>query len=466
MSAPLVVVGDSLLDVDLDGRAGRLAPDAPAPVLDQLRERPRPGGAALAAAMARAAGTEVVLVTATAPDEAGDRLRKLVSNTGVELISLALDGATPQKIRVRAGGQVICRLDRGCDVRGSIEPITAEARSALSSAGAILVADYGRGITSLAELREDLEQLAGATPIVWDPHPLGAIPVPKTRLATPNGSEARKFAPGIEGDSLAAWTARARALKDMWEAVNVAVTMSAKGALLVAGDAAPMVFPATAASGDTCGAGDRFSSAAAAALQNGALPSEAVQIAVETASDYVAQGGIGRFRFLEQTPDEAPEGPPASGLEAARRMAETVKASGGTVVATGGCFDLLHAGHIQTLQAARALGDCLIVTLNSDRSVGRLKGPGRPLVGEQERAAVLAALGCVDAVVVFEEDTPEAVLGALKPDLFVKGGDYALTEIPEKQLLEGWGGQVAIVPYVKGRSTSALIERMAGSGAD
>ncbi|HEX2179216.1 MAG TPA: D-glycero-beta-D-manno-heptose 1-phosphate adenylyltransferase, partial [Actinomycetota bacterium] len=151
-------------------------------------------------------------------------------------------------------------------------------------------------------------------------------------------------------------------------------------------------------------------------------------------------------------------------LEAARRMAGRVKATGGTVVATGGCFDLLHTGHIQTLQSARALGDCLIVTLNSDRSVARLKGPDRPLVGEEERAAVLAALGCVDAVVVFDEDTPERALEALKPDVFVKGGDYALTEIPEKQLLESWGGQVAIVPYLKGRSTSALIRRMAGSG--
>jgi D-beta-D-heptose 7-phosphate kinase / D-beta-D-heptose 1-phosphate adenosyltransferase len=299
---------------------------------------------------------------------------------------------------------------------------------------------------------------------VWDPHPLGAPPVPKTRLATPNGSEARRFAPGVEGDSLAAWTERARTLKDLWEVSNVAVTMSAKGALLVGGDAPPMVFPARPASGDTCGAGDRFSSAAAVALANGALPSEAVQIAVETASAYVAGGGISRFRFLEQRATETPEGKPASGLEAARRVAGRVKATGGTVVATGGCFDLLHAGHIQTLQSARALGDCLVVTLNSDRSVARLKGPDRPLVGEEERAAVLAALGCVDAVVVFEEDTPERVLEALKPDVFVKGGDYALTEIPEKQLLESWGGQVAIVPYVKGRSTSALIRRMAGSG--
>ncbi|HEX2178474.1 MAG TPA: PfkB family carbohydrate kinase, partial [Actinomycetota bacterium] len=360
MTAPLVVVGDSLLDIDLDGRAGRLAPDAPAPVLDRLQEKPRPGGAALAAAMARAAGTEVVLVTAIAADDAGDRLRELIAKTGVELIGLRLDGPTPQKIRVRAGGQVICRLDRGCDVRGCIEPSFSHARSALGSAGAILVADYGRGMTSLPELREALEQLAGATPIVWDPHPLGAPPVPKTRLATPNGSEANRFAPGVEGDSLAAWTERARTLKDLWEASNVAVTMSAKGALLVGSDAAPpMVFPAQPASGDTCGAGDRFSSAAAVALENGALPSEAVQIAVETASAYVAGGGISRFRFLKLPATEPPpEGKPASGLEAARRMAGRVKATGGTVVATGGCFDLLHTGHIQTLQSARALGDC------------------------------------------------------------------------------------------------------------
>jgi rfaE bifunctional protein nucleotidyltransferase chain/domain len=135
-----------------------------------------------------------------------------------------------------------------------------------------------------------------------------------------------------------------------------------------------------------------------------------------------------------------------------------VRAGGGTVVATGGCFDLLHAGHVTTLRAARALGDCLVVCLNSDASVRRLKGADRPLVPEDDRAAVLEALGCVDAIATFDEDTPEAVLDRLRPDVFVKGGDYEIAELPEARLLESWGGRAVILPYLPGRSTTRLIE--------
>jgi rfaE bifunctional protein nucleotidyltransferase chain/domain len=135
-----------------------------------------------------------------------------------------------------------------------------------------------------------------------------------------------------------------------------------------------------------------------------------------------------------------------------------VRRAGGTVVATGGCFDLLHAGHVRMLEQARALGDCLIVCLNSDDSVRRLKGADRPVVPETDRAAVLAALRCVDAVAVFEEDDPRAVLRELRPHVWAKGGDYAVSDLPEAETLAEWGGRAVVVPYVAGRSTSRLIE--------
>jgi rfaE bifunctional protein nucleotidyltransferase chain/domain len=130
------------------------------------------------------------------------------------------------------------------------------------------------------------------------------------------------------------------------------------------------------------------------------------------------------------------------------------------VVATGGCFDLLHAGHVATLRAARALGGCLVVCLNSDDSVRRLKGPGRPLVRLADRVAVLEALGCVDVVVPFDERTPEAVLQRLRPDVFAKGGDYALADLPEAALLSSWGGQAVVLPYLEGRSTTQLMKEV------
>jgi rfaE bifunctional protein nucleotidyltransferase chain/domain len=135
-----------------------------------------------------------------------------------------------------------------------------------------------------------------------------------------------------------------------------------------------------------------------------------------------------------------------------------VRAAGGTVVATGGCFDLLHPGHVATLRAARGLGDCLVVCINSDESVRRLKGPSRPLVTATDRARVLEALEFVDAVVVFDEDTPAEVLDRLRPDVWAKGGDYAGRELPEAAVLEGWGGQAVVLPFVDGKSSTRLIE--------
>jgi D-beta-D-heptose 7-phosphate kinase/D-beta-D-heptose 1-phosphate adenosyltransferase len=136
-----------------------------------------------------------------------------------------------------------------------------------------------------------------------------------------------------------------------------------------------------------------------------------------------------------------------------------VRAAGGTVVATGGCFDLLHPGHVATLRAARGLGDCLVVCINSDDSVRRLKGPSRPLNSAEDRARVLEALEFVDAVVVFDEDTPAEILDRLRPDVWAKGGDYAGADLPETAVLRRWGGQAVVLPYLDGHSTTAMVAR-------
>jgi D-beta-D-heptose 7-phosphate kinase / D-beta-D-heptose 1-phosphate adenosyltransferase len=221
---------------------------------------------------------------------------------------------------------------------------------------------------------------------------------------------------------------------------------------------APLAVPAAAApGGDPCGAGDRFASRAATSLADGATAEEAVQAAVAAASRFVAAGGAGAFARDAGAAAPRPDAERAPGDDALA-LAEAVRAAGGTVVATGGCFDLLHPGHIRSLEAARALGDCLVVCLNSDASVRRLKGDGRPVVGQADRAAVLRALRCVDAVMVFEEDTPAAALERLRPDVWAKGGDYAGRELPEAAVLERWGGQAVVLPFVDGKSSTRLIE--------
>ena len=448
----LVVVGDTLLDSDVEGSVHRIAPDAPAPVLDEEQVSHRPGGAGLAALLAAGQGHDVALVTALADDAGGARLTELLTAAGVRVYPLPMPGATPEKVRMRAGGQVLLRLDRG----GTPQPPVAVPEAALAvlrDASAILVSDYGRGVARHPELRRALEETKA--PIVWDPHPNGPDPVPGVRLVTPNAAEVRK----LTGDtgSGAALSRAGHQLRERWRAGAVAVTCGADGAVLCHAGPTPLVVPTPGVSdGDTCGAGDRFAATAALALAAGALVSEAVPQAVAAASAYVAAGGV---TAALADPVEPPATTERIGETETGRLIAEVRARGGTVVATGGCFDLLHVGHLATLRAARRLGDCLIVCLNSDASVTRLKGPDRPLNGENDRSRLLAALDCVDAVVVFDEPTPEAVLSWLRPDVWVKGGDYADggPDLPEAELVERWGGRTVIVPYVDGRSTTRTI---------
>ncbi|MFJ4616667.1 D-glycero-beta-D-manno-heptose 1-phosphate adenylyltransferase [Streptomyces sp. NPDC088812] len=466
--APLLVVGDALLDHDLCGRADRLAPDAPVPVVSGARRASRPGGAALTAVLAAADGRPVTLVTALGDDEASGALAALLADR-VRLVRLPLAGALSSKTRVLAEGTPLLRLDDG---EGRALEATDEARRAVEGAGAVLVADYGRGAAGV--LREALRAVAARVPVVWDPHPRGERPVPGVRLVTPSASEARAFAggePPADARSLRTAARDAETLVRTWRAASVAVTLGGRGALLSHGGTPLLVPSPVTAEGDACGAGDRFAATAAGCLADGGLTETAVREAVHAATRYVAEGGV---RSLGTAPDPSPPTPvPADGGPArdaegeptrdALRTAARVRAAGGTVVAAGGCFDLLHAGHVALLQAARRTGDCLVVCVNSDASVRRRKGGGRPLVPVADRIRVLRALECVDAVAVFDEDTPERLLAELRPHIWAKGGDYALERLPEAPLVESWGGQVVLLPYLDGRSTTGIAARAARS---
>jgi D-beta-D-heptose 7-phosphate kinase/D-beta-D-heptose 1-phosphate adenosyltransferase len=481
-AGPLVVVGDALLDCDVLGQARRLSPDAPVPVLENAASRWRPGGAALTALLAAADGTPVTLVAPLGDDEASMTVRALLEPR-VTVVSLPLTGPLAEKTRFLAGDRVLLRADRGSGSAGPAGLAGAEAAEAINGAGTVLVSDYGRGVTADAAVRAALSRQARRVPLLWDPHPRGAPPVPHARLVTPNYAEAvaavgepagaASGEPAVAGHRLLRSAAAAGTrLSQSWQASAVAVTLGEHGSLLVQGGSAPLVVPAPRLTvTDTCGAGDRFAAAAAAALRHGALTSEAVTIATAAASSYLAAGGARRWTSPARSaavvlpsaalpstaggaqPAREPAGHPG---QDAFELARRVRAAGGVVVATGGCFDLLHAGHVSLLQAARSLGDCLIVCVNSDASVARLKGDGRPLNHEADRVSVLDALGCVDAVTVFGQDTPQATLERLRPDIWVKGGDYDGRDLPEAAVLDDWGGVAVTVPYLSGRSTTRL----------
>jgi D-beta-D-heptose 7-phosphate kinase / D-beta-D-heptose 1-phosphate adenosyltransferase len=442
MSRRIVVVGDVVLDRDVEGSAGRLAPDAPVPVLDVGQVTERPGGAGLTALLCRAPGVAVRLLAPLADDEAGHRLRELLGEAGVEVVALGHRGATRTKTRLRAAGQSLLRMDDGGP--GAPLDVAAERVSAaLADADVVVVSDYGAGTTGEPAVRAALS--AVRRPVVWDPHPRGSAPVPGVTLVTPNRSEAAALLPG-DGEP----EALGSGVREKWQARAVCVTAGARGAYLVQAGSEPMFVPApVVADGDPCGAGDRFAAAAAVALAEGKLVSEAVVEAVAQASAWVAGDGAAGFR----RPPAVVR--PAGDLDT---LLTRVRSDGGQVVATGGCFDLLHVGHIASLQAARRAGDALVVLLNSDDSVRRRKGPGRPVVPQAERARVLQALECVDGVIVFDEDDPRAALERLRPDIWVKGADYSGADLPEAGLVRSWGGRVLLLPYVAGRSTTSLLQ--------
>jgi rfaE bifunctional protein nucleotidyltransferase chain/domain/rfaE bifunctional protein kinase chain/domain len=467
----VTVVGDVLLDVDINGTATRLSPDAPVPVVDVADIRRRAGGAGLVATLLARDGHDVALVTAVSDDDGASYLRRALA--GVAVLTGAPLAPTPTKTRVRIGTHPVVRFDEGCAPAPS-PSCTGEMLAAIASAEAIVVADYGRGMTDNIDIRTALADAAHHVPVVWDPHPAGAEPVPGVAVVTPNVGEARAAAKagGLDPSRTAAVDA-GKHLLERWRSNAVLVTTGEDGAVLVEASGLGKIIPAPKIMvDDPCGAGDRLAGSLAVYLGKGlALPTAAAR-AVEDASAFLAKGGASSLAMDASTPSVGGDGRATEvpvvelfgrfpGLEPGVQLARAVRAKGGTVVATGGCFDLLHAGHARTLAAARDMGDCLIVCLNSDDSVRRLKGPHRPIVSMEDRAELLLALSCVDAVVVFDEDTPEACLNQLRPDIWVKGGDYQPDELPEASLVAAWGGRCVTVPFHPARSTSGLAEALA-----
>jgi D-beta-D-heptose 7-phosphate kinase/D-beta-D-heptose 1-phosphate adenosyltransferase len=455
---PLVVLGDSMLDIDIEGDASRLSPEAPVPVVDVTRQRRRPGGAGLAALLAARSGQDVILITALGSDDLGDALLNLLTDH-VEVCSLPLEGSTVCKCRVAAGEIPMLRVDSGSG-RARRTPLPPAAVRALTSAGAIMVADYGRGVAALPTIRQALLEMH-SVPVVWDPHPRGPAPVRGCTVVTPNADEAR-LSCGADHPA-----EQGRQLCENWQARSVAVTIGSRGAVLTEATDPPRTTPvpvldlARPRPGrlDACGAGDQFAVAAAVALLEGADVRQAVRAAVSSATQFVHDGGATHVSTVSgsESIDLSARLVEPTALPDAFEVAARIRRAGGRLVATGGCFDLLHRGHISLLNQARALGDALIVCLNSDASVRRAKGSGRPVVPQEDRARVLSALAAVDGVAIFEEKTPAALLGRLQPDIWVKGQDYADRIMPEAEVVERLGGQVVLLPVVPGYSTTRLV---------
>lgn len=457
-SPVVAVVGDVVLDRDVDGQVTRFSPDGPVPVVDTVDVRQSPGGAGLTAILC-AQEVPTRLVAPIGTDDAALDLTRLLDER-VELFALPQEGTTRRKTRVRSVGRTLVRVDDGGPARPG--PVDAsDVLRAIDGSDVVLVSDYGAGVTYDGPVRGALQDAVGKVPVVWDPHPRGGPPVAGATLVTPNLAEALAAASVLElevdSDDVGGL---GQALCRAWDVDNVCVTVGERGAFLAGRDGDPLYISARAVAGDACGAGDRFAATAAVALARGASVREAALRAVGAASGWVEAGGADGFRRRDTPRDRATSDvdrdPP--GTTALARLAARLHAEG-TLVATGGCFDVLHAGHVATLEAASRLGDQLVVLLNSDESVRRLKGPRRPVVPQGDRARVLDALDCVAHVLVFDDDDPSAVLDELRPDVWAKGGDYVEDDLKESHVVRRHGGRVVILPYLEGRSTTAILER-------
>lgn len=462
-AARVWVLGDVMLDRYLVGTVERVSPEAPVPVLLLDERLERVGGAANVAHNLAALGAEVALGGAVGDDAAGRELAALVRATGARSDGLVTRAATTTtKLRALAGAQQLLRIDEEqrapLDDAGRAAMIAGCART-VPDPELVLVSDYDKGVVS-AELLAAVRRATSA-PIFVDPKGRDYTRYRGAALLTPNEREAQ-LASGIDIVDEPSLRAAAAKLREIVGGGDVVITRGARGmAALVDGGARLLHAPARARrTFDVTGAGDTAIAALALCRAHGLGWEESLHVANVAAG--IAVGKVGAVAvYAEELLGALAHEDFNVKLVDRRALGElrrTTTTLGQRLVFTNGCFDLLHVGHLRLLQAARAMGDLLLVAINSDASVRRLKGPTRPIVRADDRALMLAALESVDFVTVFDEDTPLETILACRPDVLVKGGDYTPETIVGAREVAGWGGTVRTVPLVPGRSTTAIVE--------
>jgi D-beta-D-heptose 7-phosphate kinase / D-beta-D-heptose 1-phosphate adenosyltransferase len=469
----LLVVGDAILDVWMSGRASRLCREAPVPVVTLDNRQELPGGAANAALNAASLGAQVTLLSVVGGDQAGTTLRERLGAAGVDVGRLVVQPtrATPLKRRVVADGQLLVRLDEGDEtpVRGrAARRLSDHLAESFPAHDAVLVSDYAAG-TIGSSLIAALARLQATAPrvLVVDAKNLAAYRGTGATAVKPNYQEAAHLL-GLH--QTASTSHRVDQLKrdgqrilSLLHAHLAAVTLDSEGALLFEQGTPPYrTYAHPAPTSKATGAGDTFAAVLTLALAAGCdlpaageLASAAATIAVDQTATATASCSRAALQLAVAGDRRRVTDPAELRATVARYRQERRR-----IVFTNGCFDLLHRGHVAYLNQAKTLGDVLIVAVNADASVRRLKGPGRPLNTLEDRMAVLAALSCIDHLVAFEDDSPAELLRIIRPDLLVKGGDYRRDGVPEGPLVEALGGRVEILPYLPNQSTTAMIQRI------
>ena len=469
--ASVLVVGDAMLDRYVYGSVTRVSPEAPIPVVSVEREMAMPGGAANVVRNITALGASAAFVTVVGDDVAGSDLTALIGGQPKVEPWLLVQGGrqTTVKTRYIAAGQQLLRADR--ETTDPIHPKLSErlvriAADTMAACRAVVLSDYRKGVLAGAAASAIIRAARAAGRItVVDPKGPDYGRYAGADVLTPNRRELAE-ASGMPTTTPDEVIAAAEAMIAAHGFGAVLCTRSEDGMTLVRRGGEAIHFAAEAREVfDVSGAGDTVVATLAAGLAAGLTLPVAARLANIAAGVVVGKIGTAVAREAEILAVLSP----ASGSlrkvvtrEEAAEQVERWRRRGWRIGFTNGCFDLLHPGHVHLLSQARGECDRLIVGLNSDASVRRLKGPTRPVQTEAARAAVLASLADVDLVTVFEEDTPEALLAALRPDVLVKGGDYTLETVVGAEMIRGWGGRVVLAELLPGNSTSATIARLRG----
>ena len=469
----VLLVGDMILDRYVHGSTERVSPEAPIMVLAATREEHRAGGCGNVAANLRALGAAVTCVSVVGADDSAARVRELFAAAGLGDDGLIVDGSRPtiRKTRVVAQSQQLLRIDEE-----QARPLAPEVETqllrrlerALPDADIVVVSDYGKGVLTDAVLERLCRPRGGGRRprVLVDPKGRNYARYRGATMLTPNKLEAES-ATGIALDGQDGIRRAALQLCRMAELEAAIITLGAAGMYCCTADGSrEWSIPARARSVyDVTGAGDTVIATLAFALASGADVEAAMQLATAAAGVKVQ-----RFGVVAVTPAEIEtallEGGPSSDKiverdELLRRLV-LERAAGRRVVFTNGCFDVLHVGHLEYLQEARALGEVLVVGVNDDDSVRRQgKGPGRPVNRAQDRVTLLAGLECVSYVTLFSEDTPLELIRAVSPDVLVKGADWEGKGVVGQSWVEGRGGKVVLARLREGYSTTETLRRMA-----
>ncbi|CAH0532491.1 Bifunctional protein HldE [Vibrio stylophorae] len=463
--ATVLVVGDVMLDRYWHGPTGRISPEAPVPVVKVEQSEERPGGAANVAMNIASLGGHATLIGLTGNDEPADTLAKKLESLSVRCDFVALDDfPTITKLRVMSRGQQLIRLDfeEGFD-QVDAQPMLDKIAAQVSQAGAVILSDYAKGALSQVQAMIQIARKAGV-PTLVDPKGTDFERYRGATMLTPNMSEFEAVVgKTIDEQDL---VAKGLALIAEYDFEALLVTRSEHGMTLLQPGQEPVHLPTQAQEVyDVTGAGDTVISVIAASLSAGKSLVESCALGNAAAGVVVAKLGTSTLSTIELA--EAMHGVQETGygVVTEAQLIQAVRAAqsrGEKVVMTNGCFDILHAGHVSYLNTAAQLGDRLIVAVNSDSSVQMLKGPGRPVNPEDRRMAVLAGLGAVDWVVPFSEETPQRLISQVLPNLLVKGGDYRPEEIAGGQEVIANGGEVKVLNFEDGCSTTEIINAIRG----